>query len=427
MDNQAPGTPLQAVDEEIVRFETGRILPLRFTPNLERRFHGETSDTRSRMLLIQGIIALFAYDVFIVGDYYMSPQHIGRAALVRFGIVTPIVLLAAFFLRHQRNHIVQEGTATALALLGAASILYLYHGVGPSVTAEVQTGLILVLLVVNCMIRLELPWAAVTSILVVALYVVFLVIDPLLSRSQKMVSGGMLFWVAVLALTANYSLTRERRFSYLLHLRGRLQRSLLADANAELQAISLTDRLTGVANRRAYDSRLNELWELSQERREPLSAVMVDVDHFKRLNDTYGHAYGDRVLQRIASLLEQSLREEDDFVARFGGEEFVVLLPNALPESAMKVAERIRTLVQVAGSPALQRDINAATQEIWATVSCGVATAWPSHGYESARLIADADAAMYRAKREGRNRVCCSIPGVQHAKVTVFPAATSRG
>ena len=426
MVNEYPSNPLQVVDEEIFRFETERISPLRFAPDLERRFHRETSNARTRMLMIQGLIALCAYDFFIVGDYFMSPQNIGRALLVRFGVMTPIVLIATFCLRNERRHVVQETSAMALALLGTASILYLHHGIAASVTAEAQTGLILVLLVVNCMMRLELPYAAATSVILVLLDFLSLYVDNLLPRSQKMVSGGMLFWVAALALTANYSLMRERRFSYLLQLRGRLQRSLLADANAELHAISLTDRLTGIPNRRAYDIRLNELWDLTQERRDPLSAVMVDVDHFKRLNDTHGHPYGDRVLQRIASLLEQSLRAEDDFVARFGGEEFVVLLPNASPDSALKVAERIRTLVQVAGSPALQRDFNPAAQDIWATVSCGVATAWPSHGHDASRLIADADAAMYRAKQEGRNRVCCAPPGPQHGKLTVFPAVTGR-
>jgi len=203
-----------------------------------------------------------------------------------------------------------------------------------------------------------------------------------------------------------------------------LQRSMLADANAELLALSSTDRLTGLPNRRAYDERLIELWQLSLERKHSISAVMVDVDHFKKLNDTHGHPYGDRVLQRVGSLLQQALRAEDDFVARFGGEEFVILLPDADPDTALKVAERIRTLVQVAGSPALQRDTVIPAQEVWATVSCGVATAWPTETLDPHRLIADADAAMYRAKQEGRNRVCVAAapaPGTSGSRLAVFP------
>jgi diguanylate cyclase (GGDEF)-like protein len=417
---------LQAVDEEIQRFENERISPLHFSPDLEKRFHTETSGARSRMLIMQGVIALCAYDFFIVGDYYMRPENLVRAFIVRFGIVTPLVLLVAYFMRDQRSHALQESAATFLCLVGTLSILFLHYDVNPLVTSEAQTGLILVLLAANCMLRLDMVYAAITSLLVFLFDVVSLVLDHHLASSQKMVSGGMLFWVAVLALAANFSLTRERRFSYLLQLRGRLQRTLLADANAELQAISLTDRLTGLPNRRAYDTRLAELWELTVERRDPISALMVDVDHFKRLNDTYGHPYGDRVLQRVSSLLQQSLRAEDDFVARYGGEEFVVVLPNATPEIALKVAERIRTLVQVAGSPALQGGTAIPEQECWATVSVGVATAWPSHSMDPGRMIADADAAMYRAKQEGRNRVCCAATAPVTAKVTVFPSAATR-
>jgi diguanylate cyclase (GGDEF)-like protein len=419
-------TPMHKVDEEVSRFEAGRISPLHFAPELERRFHMETSGARSRTLMLQGMIALFAYDSFIVGDYFMNPQHIGLAIVIRFCVVTPIVLLVALLMRKERNHLLQESAATLLCLLGAVSILYLHYRVGPLLESGAQVGLILVLLVANCMLRLDLAFAAWTSALVVGLNILSLRMDYQLDTSEKMVSGGMLFWVAVLALIANFSLSRERRFSYLLQLRGRLQRGLLADANAELQAISLTDRLTGLPNRRAYDHALVDLWELSLERRDPISAVMVDVDSFKQLNDNHGHPYGDRVLQRIASLLQQALRAEDDFVARFGGEEFIVLLPSATPEVALKVAERIRTLVQVAGSPALTRDSVLPVHEIWATVSCGVATAWPSLGQDSARLIADADAAMYRAKQEGRNRVCCAAPAALTSKVTVFPSALGR-
>ena len=190
-----------------------------------------------------------------------------------------------------------------------------------------------------------------------------------------------------------------------------------------LLALSTTDRLTGLPNRRAYDDRLADLWRIAQERKEPISAVMVDVDFFKRLNDTHGHHYGDKVLQRVASLLQQALRAEGDFVARFGGEEFVVLLPETGPEAAFKVAERMRTLVQVAGSPAMQKDMPFNPSDLWTTVSCGIATTWPSLSTEPHRLITEADAALYRAKKEGRNRCCCAPQCASPAKVTMFPAA----
>lgn len=426
MSEQKHFDPIPALDEEIRRYETDHIASLRFSRALEHRFQRETGLARARMLLMQGLLSLLAYDFFIVGDYFMAPTHIEEAAIVRFGIVTPIVLLVAMLVKSRRGAFLRESATSFLCVLGAVSILYLHHDVSASVSVDAQTGMILVLLVANCMLRIDLPYAAVTSLIIALLDVLSLVRDVEIPVSSKMVSGGMLVWVAMLTLTANYTMSRERRFSYLLQLRGRLQRGMLADANAELLALSSTDRLTGLPNRRAYDERLIELWQLSLERKHPISAVMVDVDHFKKLNDTHGHPYGDRVLQRVGSLMQQALRAEDDFVARFGGEEFVILLPDADPDMALKVAERIRTLVQVAGSPALQRDTVLPAQEVWATVSCGVATAWPSATLDPHRLIADADAAMYRAKQEGRNRVCTAPIHHSTGKIAIFPAVAGR-
>jgi len=427
MNEQTEVHNLPQIEEEIRRFESEKISALRYSPQLRRRFQSETSASRSRMLFVQGLLSLLAYDCFIVGDYFMSPAHIVSALVIRFAIVTPLVIAVAFAVRNSRKAIVQETAASLLCLIGAISIMIIHRNVDASFISEMQTGIIMVLLGANCVLRIDLPYAVITTSVILLLDFISLNVDVHVPHAQRLTAGGMIFWVAILTLTANYTLTRERRFSYLLQLRGRLQRGLLADANAELLALSSTDRLTGLPNRRAYDTRLADLWQLSGERSQPISAIMVDVDHFKRLNDTHGHPYGDRVLQRVGSLLQQALRSDDDFVARFGGEEFVVLLPNCGLEIAAKIAERIRTLVQVAGSPSLQRDSNA-TNEVWATVSCGVAMALPATSQDSARLIADADAAMYRAKKEGRNRVCAApLPNGSPSKITVFPNISARG
>ena len=398
---------LPLLEDDIRRFERGRLTKMHFTPALETRYRRETGRDRARVLLTQGLIALLAYDFFIVGDYILAPQHLLRAVIVRFGIVTPLVLLISMRMKRSRNAVLIESTASLLCLLGSVSILYLASG-SMSFAVGAQTGLIFVLLVANCLLRVEQPYAIVTSAIILLLDAFALGMDGELAAPQKMFYGGIMAWVAILTLTANHTLSRERRYSYLLQLRGRLQHRLLATANAELLALSSTDRLTGLANRRSYDERLSQLWEAAIRHSEPLSAVMIDVDHFKRLNDAHGHPYGDRVLQRVASLLQEALRGEDDFIARFGGEEFIVLLPNADIEAALKVAERMRVLVQVAGAPALQRESPSSAADLWSTVSCGVATMQPAPADEPLHLIAAADAAMYWAKQGGRNRVCCS-------------------
>ncbi|MEK6397177.1 MAG: GGDEF domain-containing protein [Terriglobus sp.] len=412
-------TPL--LDAEISRFETARVAWLHFRPEVEARYTSDTTTSHARTLLTHGLFAGIVYNFFLVSDYFMAPEYILRDAVVRLGVFTPIMLLAAALVHFHKSSVVRELSVAFACLTGSLCILYLHRDITPLVSMEAQVGLMLMLLGMNCLIRLEPIYAATTTLLVMIADVAWLYSDASLSAAHKLVLSGMMVWAVLLTLAANYAIARERRFSYLLQLHGRLQRSKLADANAELIALSSTDRLTGLPNRRAYDLQLPKVWTMAKESRTPLSAVMVDVDHFKRVNDTYGHPYGDRVLQRVASLLLQALREEDDFVGRFGGEEFVVLLPHTNSESAIKVAERIRTLVQVAGSPALQRD-TMLHHDTWTTVSCGVATMYPSAAEsDPARLIADADAAMYQAKREGRNRVCCASSSPAPGRLTVLP------
>jgi diguanylate cyclase (GGDEF)-like protein len=187
-----------------------------------------------------------------------------------------------------------------------------------------------------------------------------------------------------------------------MRLRSEIESRELSFLNVELQKISCIDSLTGLANRHAYDLQFAKLWCEAFNAGSCLSAIVIDIDHFKMTNDTRGHLYGDRVLVRVASLLVQSLRCKDDFVARFGGEEFVVLLPGATQEGALIVAERIRKLVEVAGSPALAEP---GSHPRLSTVSCGVASCWPNDSNCQDDLLDSADKALYQAKSEGRNQV----------------------
>ena len=410
---------LPRLEEHIRRFESGKLNAFWFPAELEACYLADTVASRGRMLLVQGLIGLLAYDFFIVGDYLLTPAQFMRAITIRFVLFTPLVILVSLVLVRRRSAVLMEFGAACLCIAGAASILTIH----PGVDAGDQIGLIVMLLIANCILRIELPFAAVVSTVMLLMHTIELYSDRVYSIAEKWFAGGTLAWVALLTLAANYTMTRERRYSYLLQLRGRLQRGLLAGINAELLALSSTDRLTGLPNRRAYDDRLFDLWRIAQERSEPFSAVMVDVDFFKRLNDTHGHTYGDKVLQRVASLLQQALRSEGDFVARFGGEEFIVLLPNTDMDAAIKVAERMRTLVQVAGSPAMQKDSPFIPSDLWTTVSCGVATCLPEFATDPHRLISDADSALYRAKKEGRNRSCRATDHQAASKVALFPAA----
>jgi two-component system, cell cycle response regulator len=175
-----------------------------------------------------------------------------------------------------------------------------------------------------------------------------------------------------------------------------LQRALL-DSNRRLEELSLTDGLTALRNRRAFDEELDAAHEHARRYDRPLSLAVIDVDHFKTMNDTYGHAAGDAVLRAVAQLIAGSTRQTD-FVARVGGEEFAVLLPETPLFDAMQFAEKIRASV----AAATIRTGNVAHR---ITVSIGIASEPHTSITNASCLFETADQALYRAKQNGRNRV----------------------
>jgi diguanylate cyclase (GGDEF)-like protein len=166
----------------------------------------------------------------------------------------------------------------------------------------------------------------------------------------------------------------------------------------ELLLLSRTDPLTDLYNRRYFQERLDAEFARSRRYHVPLSCLMLDVDHFKRLNDTHGHSFGDEVLRRIAHTLRATLRQVD-LCARYGGEELVALLPETAPPDARFAAERVRASIsalELRAGPDLRVPV---------TASVGVAT-YPAPDIDSAeRLVRTADDRLYEAKAKGRNRV----------------------
>jgi diguanylate cyclase (GGDEF)-like protein len=169
------------------------------------------------------------------------------------------------------------------------------------------------------------------------------------------------------------------------------QNAALLNANAQLTALATLDGLTGVKNRRAFDERLAEELRRAERHQQPLSLVLLDVDHFKPYNDAYGHLAGDDALRAVSSVLQHQARSTD-FVARYGGEEFAVLLPNTGVDEARRAAERLRQALE--DKPWPDRPV---------TASFGVATV-VGKTMPPEDLIRQADQALYRSKAEGRNR-----------------------
>lgn len=166
----------------------------------------------------------------------------------------------------------------------------------------------------------------------------------------------------------------------------------------ELEKLSLTDGLTGIANRRYLDEHLTKKLKLAKQENAPLSVLMMDVDSFKNFNDHYGHLAGDDCLKKIAQAFKNAIQRKEDFVARFGGEEFVLILPDTTKDGAEKIAKE---MLESVVSMKITHEWNSASPYV--TLSIGGATFQPSDFIDDSKLLKRADKALFRAKEKGKN------------------------
>jgi diguanylate cyclase (GGDEF)-like protein len=181
--------------------------------------------------------------------------------------------------------------------------------------------------------------------------------------------------------------------------------SMLYEANRSLQLQAATDGLTGILNRRGFDQVLQDEWQRHQLAAAPLTLVLIDVDLFKQYNDEFGHLAGDDCLRAISSVIQECVRRTEDYAARFGGEEFAIVMPNVNAEMGEAMANHIRKRIKALSIPNPRSWIDQAV-----TISVGAATMVPSDADTHVDLLREADRALYKAKETGRDRVIHSAP-----------------
>jgi diguanylate cyclase (GGDEF)-like protein len=234
--------------------------------------------------------------------------------------------------------------------------------------------------------RVSIAASAASSLI----YLVALLANPA-PFAIKFMGGALLFTICYLSLEAKIWLETNAKNNFLRRLRDRMQRF-------EAQTKASRDSLTGLSNRRHFDERIAALWAAPAADAEPVAIIMIDIDHFKLYNDQYGHPAGDHCIKRVGNAITAALRKPDDLAVRFGGEEFVLVLPGTSIQGGVMIAERVRRAVEVMDIPHAASPTSAVV-----TVSLGV-TAGPKTLSPDA-LLAMADQALYRAKHAGRNQV----------------------
>lgn len=176
-------------------------------------------------------------------------------------------------------------------------------------------------------------------------------------------------------------------------------RDQLNQLNSELEALSQLDSLTQIYNRRTFNELAQQQWAQTKRHQQSISALMIDVDHFKLFNDHYGHPAGDACLKKVTQAIKSCLHRSTDIFGRYGGEEFIVLLPETDAKGAMRVAQAISEALETLE---LRHDVSPTNQFV--TASIGGATCLRTTGHDLEELIKNADRALYKAKRAGRNR-----------------------
>jgi len=344
------------------------------------------------------------YLVFVAATAFISRDS--HQGLVQVRYFAALLLVVAFFgisLSRKKKWPYEAFLLVGSVLAGTIEILGSVW-TGDSSEAHGQAAILFVLVTTNTVLRLRPTYAVIALMWGLTSEGLILACAPTALSRKQIFEAAFVLTVSFLTAMANYSQDREARLAFLKFCQKTEMVGSLSRQNQDLALAAQTDSLTGIFNRSSLDNSLRQIWSHPTLSTAECSIIMTDIDHFKSINDRYGHLYGDRVIKRVAHLLSEALRGRDDVIARYGGDEFVLILPNPSVQPALKVAERLRALVELAGLPSLRSD-DPDLQGLRATISCGVASGSPDVIADPYILLGEADEALYRAKREGRNLV----------------------
>ena len=381
---------------------------LRFKGPLEKKFRRANRAAGLPQLRVALVLGLFFGFAICALDYFLQgPGFSSVAVPLRTAITQPllmIMLLASCFERSER-YLGLLGIAVAASIGGGSLFLdtvAIQHGLGTPFT-----GYLVLTFYTYLFLGLRF-WPAFAT--AGALFVAYLAVQSFGGAPAPAIlyNGLFLLFANLIGAVGLYNLEYSRRESFL--------------EAKQLTHIATHDALTGLVNRTFFDEHLHKTWSQCARENQPIALAMVDIDHFKAYNDTYGHQAGDRCLARVAGHLSQAGRRPLDLVSRFGGEEFVVLMPGAQLEFAR---ERLAEMIEQIQAAGIEHRASPVAPVL--TVSAGLAHLFPHDTARSAQgLIQLADEAMYEAKTKGRNQIAVASEDRAELMQTGIFQATGR-
>lgn len=389
-------TETLVVVQELLDTSTSHIS---FPPDIERVYQQDVRNHHRRRTLATAVVALgIFYGIIVLGLSDSGLTHYGRIACSALAGFLPV--LAAMIWLHFRPMSGGRQQITATAVLAfTLSANFMIHDAGLDTVRFVTFAFCLIVITANVVLSVDFRMAVFTTTACCMITSAFVLLEASVERNYHLLPILLMAATALLTLAANYRIETTSRYVYLLLLREKLQSQNIQAQNEHLSAMSHSDPLTGIANRRAFDAALERTWASSAKGGQPLALLMLDIDHFKRFNDTYGHPAGDAALRKVALAVMEATREDSDMSARLGGEEFAVIVRDGDIRTARAVARRIHESVAALAIPH-----SASPTGSILSVSIGAAEAMPIEGGNPEELIRKADQSLYDAKSTGRNR-----------------------
>ncbi len=400
MKNKIYNSAFYYYDKEKIEEELRKgFFSLKFTKDVEERFKEFLFIRIRESMRFSILLGILIYFIFGLLDYFIYPDYFSKLFFIRYIIGGPPIVLAGFFLLKAKKEIeMQFLFSVALIVAGLMIIFMIYLVHDP--THRYYAGLTVVLLYSYVAVGIRFRYTFIIGSILIGTY--FLSAIFIFSPETSFLISNIFFLIFFnfIGMISSFWYEKNQRKLFLLSSLVAIERKELKSTNERLKELTRTDPLTKIANRRYFEEFLKIEWKRSMRKREPISAIMVDIDYFKKYNDYYGHQKGDIALYKVAKSLKNFSRRAGDFVARFGGEEFIVILTNTENKIAVEIAENMRKEVMKLKIKHPLSDIADVL-----TISLGVATMIPEKEINCELLVKAADEALYKAKKTGRNKV----------------------
>jgi len=396
IDNTDTEVDIRAIDDLLAR---GLTL-LRLPAALERRFLHDHTSRRMRLMMGSGVLVSFMFNWLLVADAVMIPDQFDQALKLRLLVFTPLVLLGLMLVSRMPSTTVREGMIFVSSLLAVGVNVHLCMSSQAPTAGPYLVSLASIVVFSNTVARVRFGLAALLDLIAFALFVWAAMSIPSAPFEVMLPAGVLLLSLSVFTLYGCFSLEMEERRTWLIRLREQRMREALVEANERLEQASRHDALTDLPNRHHFEDAMATAWSQAQQRSQPVSMVLLDVDRLQRYNNRMGQAEGDACLRLLAATLKRCNTQGQAFIARYGGEEFALLLQGVSVHEAAALAQRIRQAVIDLHLP----HPDGVAQRV--TVSAGVASirADAPHATQ-AQLMAAADEALRQAKQQGGNSV----------------------